>query len=340
MQQDAEKPRPGPAPEPAERDDVVVAQRRCPFCHDSVKADPDAWVACGACLGPHHAACWDEAGRCAACGSTTRLAVVDAPAARRTGSRRAMTAAALIAAFVALLVVGTVSLASARRADEVRRTAAEVERAAAAERAADAERAAAERAADAERAVAAERAADAERAVAAERAALERAALERAALERAAPTVPFTLPPGRLEPSVLVTLRSDAGAQQVVPGQEVRLRPGRYVLELERPGEGQWRLDVELVRTDDGRAALHDGAGRDPLRWRPYWSVPDELHAASANARWLIVRGDWSGARPHLERAAQIDPEYCGGGPADRPGVAAGSISELLAECERRLEGR
>lgn len=52
---------------------VVVSQSRCPYCHDAVEAE--ASVACQECLGRHHAACWEEAGRCSACQCETRLEV-------------------------------------------------------------------------------------------------------------------------------------------------------------------------------------------------------------------------------------------------------------------------
>lgn len=58
------------------RDDVRVkgGATRCPFCHDEVAARGNRWVACRVCLARHHAACWRESRRCAACGSTERVA--------------------------------------------------------------------------------------------------------------------------------------------------------------------------------------------------------------------------------------------------------------------------
>lgn len=69
-----EKPRPAPPPDVAPRSDVHVAASptRCPFCHDEASAAGS--VACQGCLARHHAACWDEAGRCAACGAAVKLA--------------------------------------------------------------------------------------------------------------------------------------------------------------------------------------------------------------------------------------------------------------------------
>jgi len=37
---------------------------RCPYCHDTVDRDKDAWVACQGCLARHHAGCWQEGGAC------------------------------------------------------------------------------------------------------------------------------------------------------------------------------------------------------------------------------------------------------------------------------------
>lgn len=51
------------------------APTRCPFCHDDAAAD--GTVACAECLARHHSACWDEGGRCAACGVERRLESLD-----------------------------------------------------------------------------------------------------------------------------------------------------------------------------------------------------------------------------------------------------------------------
>lgn len=58
----------------AERDDVRVAANRCPYCHDSVSREGDAWVSCRECLTRHHTACWDEAEACSSCGEVRFLA--------------------------------------------------------------------------------------------------------------------------------------------------------------------------------------------------------------------------------------------------------------------------
>ncbi|MGE0706502.1 MAG: RING finger protein [Planctomycetota bacterium] len=41
---------------------------RCPYCHTDVERAQEEWVACQACLAPHHRGCWSEAGECASCG--------------------------------------------------------------------------------------------------------------------------------------------------------------------------------------------------------------------------------------------------------------------------------
>lgn len=55
---------------------------RCPFCHEEVRREQEAWVACAGCMARHHAACWDEGGRCAACAGDERLAPERAGPAR------------------------------------------------------------------------------------------------------------------------------------------------------------------------------------------------------------------------------------------------------------------
>ncbi|MBX3466499.1 MAG: hypothetical protein KF878_06330 [Planctomycetes bacterium] len=72
-----ERGRPAPPPDVAPRSDVHVAASptRCPFCHDEASAAGS--VACQGCLARHHAACWDEGGRCATCGGAFRLVAPD-----------------------------------------------------------------------------------------------------------------------------------------------------------------------------------------------------------------------------------------------------------------------
>lgn len=47
---------------------------RCPFCHESVAVETEAWVACERCLARHHPDCWKESKNCASCGETRSLA--------------------------------------------------------------------------------------------------------------------------------------------------------------------------------------------------------------------------------------------------------------------------
>ena len=50
---------------------VTGAPTRCPFCHDGIEPDQEAWAVCKACLARHHASCWREGGaRCAGCAGT------------------------------------------------------------------------------------------------------------------------------------------------------------------------------------------------------------------------------------------------------------------------------
>jgi hypothetical protein len=59
---------------------VEQGPTRCPFCHEGVAVESEAWVACEKCLARHHRACWDEGKRCASCGASAplkRLDVVD-----------------------------------------------------------------------------------------------------------------------------------------------------------------------------------------------------------------------------------------------------------------------
>lgn len=46
---------------------------RCPYCHEDVLAEAAEWVACAGCLGRHHAGCWADGGKCAACGHAEPL---------------------------------------------------------------------------------------------------------------------------------------------------------------------------------------------------------------------------------------------------------------------------
>ena len=68
---ESSKPRPTPPPATPERDDVRLVSSRCPFCRETVAAPQS--VACQGCLARHHPDCWDEPGRCSACGSRQAL---------------------------------------------------------------------------------------------------------------------------------------------------------------------------------------------------------------------------------------------------------------------------
>jgi hypothetical protein len=95
MERPPEKKQPPPsepAPEVAPRDDVSVSASptRCPYCHEGIQIDAEAWVACSGCLGRHHRDCWDEGGKCAGCGETEALSRAGAPAVGPTQPRDAL----------------------------------------------------------------------------------------------------------------------------------------------------------------------------------------------------------------------------------------------------------
>ncbi|MBI3726524.1 hypothetical protein HY251_21580 [bacterium] len=58
-----------------ERPRVVSGQSptRCPYCHESIDVEGEAWVACASCLARHHKECWFGHGRCATCQAARAL---------------------------------------------------------------------------------------------------------------------------------------------------------------------------------------------------------------------------------------------------------------------------
>ncbi|RMG08470.1 MAG: hypothetical protein D6731_21925 [Planctomycetota bacterium] len=60
---------------------VGGSRLRCPYCHDEVDVDGEAWLACAACLARHHEVCWTEARGCASCGEEQALGRVATPGA-------------------------------------------------------------------------------------------------------------------------------------------------------------------------------------------------------------------------------------------------------------------
>lgn len=102
MEKEQEKPR---EPAPEVHDDPRVVAHRCPFCHEPVRPDDEAWVACAQCLGRQHAACWDESGRCGACRHDQRLEAPTraAQGTARPSSSRPVLAAVGLSILVALL---------------------------------------------------------------------------------------------------------------------------------------------------------------------------------------------------------------------------------------------
>ncbi len=101
-----EKPKPEKVPEPAPRDDVrVVGGLRCPFCHSEVKTASEEWVACRECLARHHAACWGESAKCAACGHDQKIAAPPVVRVASTGGGYSTHGGAPIAAIVASVLI-------------------------------------------------------------------------------------------------------------------------------------------------------------------------------------------------------------------------------------------
>lgn len=66
-----------------ERDRVKLPGERCPYCHEEVERGDADKVACNACMGWHHQACWVEHGACAACGAGQTGLESVAPSAQR-----------------------------------------------------------------------------------------------------------------------------------------------------------------------------------------------------------------------------------------------------------------
>ncbi|MCO5167177.1 MAG: tetratricopeptide repeat protein [Planctomycetes bacterium] len=115
-----EEPKPRPTP-PEVKDDPRVVAHRCPFCHEPVRPDEEAWVACAQCLGRQHAACWDEATRCGACGHDRRLeAAAERPAAEqaRAAPRRSLVPVLLAVVFVLMLLGMALATVSVSRSDD------------------------------------------------------------------------------------------------------------------------------------------------------------------------------------------------------------------------------
>jgi hypothetical protein len=112
------EPRADPIGEPAARHDVVAKASpvRCPYCHADVRVEADAWLACRGCLARHHVACWQDGGKCSACGKNTALHS-DSPA--RPGKSRVSLALGGLGAVVGSVLLGAVFwVGRSRRIDD------------------------------------------------------------------------------------------------------------------------------------------------------------------------------------------------------------------------------
>ncbi|MEZ6189335.1 MAG: RING finger protein [Planctomycetota bacterium] len=109
--------RPAEPPRDVARDDVAVAANRCPYCHTAVTAGDADGVACKGCLARHHQSCWDEAGRCSACGAEEALVSQVKPAQQEEPAPSARRQLRLIAAVTlsALLAMGAMFLSFAQK---------------------------------------------------------------------------------------------------------------------------------------------------------------------------------------------------------------------------------
>jgi hypothetical protein len=57
----------------ASRVQVLDSPTRCPYCHEHVEVEREAWVVCRSCLARHHQGCWQGDAECATCGRTEFL---------------------------------------------------------------------------------------------------------------------------------------------------------------------------------------------------------------------------------------------------------------------------
>jgi hypothetical protein len=79
---------------------VERSPTRCPYCHENVDAQGESWIVCASCLARHHAACWRDHGRCAACDARAAL---ETPAPARSALARRSN---LIVGVAVLLLLG------------------------------------------------------------------------------------------------------------------------------------------------------------------------------------------------------------------------------------------
>ncbi len=91
-----------------------VQHPRCPFCHEAVTPAEPHKRACGACMGWHHDACWQEHGGCAACGAGGGASAArrpSSPTSAKAGARPARRRASSQVAVVGLGLATAAALA-------------------------------------------------------------------------------------------------------------------------------------------------------------------------------------------------------------------------------------
>lgn len=81
---------------------VEACFARCPYCHDGIELEGEAWLCCALCLARHHRECWREHGLCASCDNPQALTHV--PRAERSVWRAPATRRELVARWAPLLI--------------------------------------------------------------------------------------------------------------------------------------------------------------------------------------------------------------------------------------------
>ena len=99
---------PGSAPKESDprgsalRARVESCTARCPYCHDEIALQGEAWLCCALCLARHHRECWREHGLCASCDNPQALTHV--PKAERSIWRAPATRREQVARWATLMI--------------------------------------------------------------------------------------------------------------------------------------------------------------------------------------------------------------------------------------------